>query len=111
MYMYGTCICASGFYGVDCSTFEPVKKNYKVTCEIGCGDFEVIYNSDSAQTSATEYHKNNSWSYTFYRKKNQVVLLFAYNSYSVAQGDTATIKLNYNMHLRKLIFFWLKNFC
>ena len=90
----GNCVCASGFQGVDCSTVTPVKKTYKVTYEIGCTDCEVIYYSDSAQTNATEYHRNNSWTYTFYGKKNQEVLLFAYNTSSIAQGVTATIKLN-----------------
>ena len=62
----GNCICASGFQGVNCSTVTPVKKTYKVTYEIGCTDCEVIYYSDSMQTNGTEYHKNNSWTYTFY---------------------------------------------
>ncbi len=72
----------------------PAKKTYKVTYEIGCSDCEVIYYSDSLETSATEYHKNNSWTYTFYGKKGQTALLFAYNTSSVAQGVTATIKVN-----------------
>ncbi len=72
----------------------PVKKTYKVTYSIGCTDCQVIYYSDSLQTQVSEDHKNNSWTYTFYGKKGQEVLLFAYNTSSMAQGVTATIKLN-----------------
>ena len=46
------------------------------------------------QNQATEEHKNNTWTFTFYGKKGQEVLLFVYNTSSVAQGVTATIKLN-----------------
>ncbi len=98
----GTCSCLSGFTGTDCSvvnhtTTPPppaAKKTYKVTYEIGCTDCQVIYYSDSMQTQAVEDHQNSSWTYTFYGKKGQEVLLFAYNTSSQAQGVTATIKLN-----------------
>lgn len=73
---------------------SPVKKTYKVTYEIGCTDCQVIYYKDSLQTQAVEDHKNSSWTFTFYGRKNQEVLLFAYNTSSVAQGVTATIKVN-----------------
>ena len=61
------------------NTITPVKKTYKISYEIGCTDCQVIYYSDSLQTQVSEDHKNNSWTYTFYGKKGQEVLLFAYN--------------------------------
>jgi hypothetical protein len=71
-----------------------INKTYKVKYTIGCTDCEVIYYKDSMEGQQTEYHQNSSWSYTFYGKKNQAVLLLAYNTSSAPQGVTATISVN-----------------
>ena len=67
---------------------------YKIEYSIGCTDCEVIYVSGQAGTQATEFNQNSSWTYSFNAKKNQEVLLLAYNTSSTPQGVTATIKLN-----------------
>ncbi len=72
----------------------PAKKTYKVTYEIGCTDCQVIYYGDSLETQVVEDHRTSSWTYTFYGRKNQSALLFAYNTSGAPQGVTATIKLN-----------------
>ena len=72
----------------------PVKKTYKVTYEIGCTDCQVIYYGDSLETQVVEDHRTSTWTYTFYGRKNQSALLFAYNTSGAPQGVTATIKLN-----------------
>lgn len=67
---------------------------YKVKYSIACSDCEVIYYKDTEENDTAEYHKNNSWTYTFNAKKGQTVLLFAYNTSDHPQGVTATIELN-----------------
>lgn len=67
---------------------------YKVEYTIGCSDCMVAYVSDQKGTQLSEYHKSTGWTYTFNAKKNQEVLLMAYNTSSAPQGVTATIKLN-----------------
>ncbi len=67
---------------------------YSVEYTIGCTDCQVIYVSDQSGTQTSEYHQNSSWKYSFNAKKNQEVLLLAYNTSSAPQGVTATIKLN-----------------
>ncbi len=67
---------------------------YKVDYSIGCTDCEVIYVSDQSGTQSTKFHQNSTWTYSFNAKKNQEVLLLAYNTSSAPQGVTATIKLN-----------------
>lgn len=61
---------------------------------MGCSDCEVIYISDSLGKQQTEYHKNSTWTYSFFGKKGQQVLFLAYNTSSAPQGVTATIELN-----------------
>ena len=73
---------------------DTVQKTYKVKYTIGCTDCEVVFYKDSLQNQQTEYHQNSSWSYTFYGKKNQSVLLLAYNTSTASQGVTATISVN-----------------
>ncbi len=70
------------------------EQTYNVEYSIGCTDCEVIYISDQNGTQSTEFNKNSSWKYSFNAKKNQEVLLLAYNTSSAPQGVTATIKLN-----------------
>jgi hypothetical protein len=70
------------------------KKTYKITYEIGCTDCEVVYYRDSLEVQSTELHQNSTWTYTFYGKKGQTALLFAYNTSNNPQGVTATIKVN-----------------
>ena len=77
-----------------CKKENNTLKTYKVVYSIACTDCEVIYYKDSLQTEQTEYHKNNSWTYTFNAQKGQAVLLLAYNTSSQPQGVTATISLN-----------------
>lgn len=67
---------------------------YKVEYTIGCSDCMVAYVSDQQGSQLSEYHKSTGWTYTFNAKKNQEVLLMAYNTSSAPQGVTATIKLN-----------------
>ena len=57
-------------------------------------DCEVIFVSNQTGTQTTELHQNSSWSYSFNAKRNQEVILLAYNTSSYPQGVTATIKLN-----------------
>ena len=67
---------------------------YKISYTIGCTDCSVFYTSDQAGTQFQEYNQNSSWTYSFNAKKNQEVMLMAYNTSSAPQGVTATIKLN-----------------
>jgi hypothetical protein len=67
---------------------------YKVSYSIGCTDCMVVYVSDQNGTQTTVEHQNSSWTYSFNAKKNQEVLLLAYNTASAPQGVTATINLN-----------------
>lgn len=67
---------------------------YKIDYSIGCSDCEVIYVSNQTGTQTTEYHQNSNWKYSFNAKKNQEVILLAYNTAGNPQGVTATIKLN-----------------
>jgi len=67
---------------------------YKVKYNIGCTDCQVIYVSDSLGTQTTEYNKNSSWTYSFYGKKNQEILMLAYNTSSAPQGVNARITVN-----------------
>jgi len=78
--------------------FSSCKKEAEAVCmvdySIGCTDCEVIYVSDQSGTQSTEYHQNSSWGYSFNAKKNQEVILLAYNTAGNPQGVTATIKVN-----------------
>jgi hypothetical protein len=76
------------------TSHNSTKKTYKVSYEIGCTDCEVIYYKDSLEAQASEYHKNSTWSYNFYARKGQAVVLLAYNTSGTPQGVTATIKVN-----------------
>lgn len=67
---------------------------YKITYSIGCTDCMVAYTSDQQGNQSSEYHKSTGWTYTFNAKKDQEVLLMAYNTSSNPQGVTATIELN-----------------
>jgi hypothetical protein len=67
---------------------------YKITYSIGCTDCMVAYVADQAGNQSSAFHQNSSWSYSFNAKKNQEVLLMAYNTSSAPQGVTATIMLN-----------------
>jgi len=70
------------------------KEVYKVEYSINCTDCMVAYTSNQNGDQASEFHQSTGWSYTFNAKKNQEVLLMAYNTSSAPQGVTATIKLN-----------------
>jgi len=72
----------------------PETKTYKVAYNIGCTDCMVVYVSDSAGTQTTEYNQNSSWSYSFFGKLNQEVLLLAYNTSSTPQGVNVKISVN-----------------
>lgn len=67
---------------------------YKITYSIGCTDCMVAYTSDQQGNQLSEYHKSTGWTYSFNAKKDQEVLLMAYNTSSNPQGVTATIQLN-----------------
>jgi len=72
----------------------PKAKTYKVQYNIGCTNCMVVYVADSLGTQQTEYNQNSSWSYTFFGKKEQEVLLLAYNTASAPQGVNVKIALN-----------------
>ncbi len=67
---------------------------YKITYSIGCTDCMVAYTSDQQGNQLSEFHKSTGWTYSFNAKKDQEVLLMAYNTSSAPQGVMATIKLN-----------------
>jgi len=90
MFLFFVCM----FIISSCKKESAPGKTYKVKYTMACTDCEVIYYKDSLQNQQTEYHKNSSWSYTFYGRKGQEVLFLAYNTSSVPQGVTATITLN-----------------
>ncbi|MCW5908076.1 MAG: hypothetical protein KIS94_09475 [Chitinophagales bacterium] len=69
-------------------------QTYKVEYSIGCTNCMVVYISDQQGTQTTEHYKDSNWKYSFNAKKNQEVLLLAYNTASSHQSVTATIKLN-----------------
>ncbi len=85
---------AAGLIFLITSCKKEDEKIYKVEYSIGCTDCQVIYVSDQSGTQTTEFHQNSSWNYSFNSKKNQEVLLLAYNTSTAPQGVTATIKLN-----------------
>ena len=76
------------------TTNTSAKKTYKVNYTIGCTDCNVLYYSDSLENQKSEIHQNSSWTYTFYGRKGQNVVLEAYNTSSAAQVVTVTIKVN-----------------
>ncbi len=67
---------------------------YKVQYNIGCTDCMVVYIADSLGTQQTEYNQNSSWSYVFFGKKEQEVLLLAYNTANAPQGVNVKIAVN-----------------
>ena len=74
-----------------------------VEYHINCVDCTVIYyKSDGSQ--GTEYHKNNSWSYSFEAQANQIVLLVATNTDTVPRGVMACIKLNSDTLVQQTVF-------
>jgi hypothetical protein len=97
MFRYSIIFCAVIVFFFSCKKDSDNNNNvplYKISYNIGCTDCEVIYVSDSLGNQSTEYHQNSSWSYSFHGKKNQEVLMLAYNTSDHAQGVTATIMLN-----------------
>lgn len=54
----------------------------------------VVYIADSLGTQQTEYNQNSSWSYVFFGKKEQEVLLLSYNSAKTPQGVNVKIAIN-----------------
>jgi hypothetical protein len=78
----------------DNNTDPQPKPTIKVTYNIGCTDCQTIYYKDSLENQSTENHQNSSWTYTFYARRGQKALLFAYNTSGSSQGVTATIKVN-----------------
>jgi hypothetical protein len=67
---------------------------YNVQYNIGCSDCMVAYVADTAENQQTEQHQNSNWTYSFKAKKNQQVLLLAYNTSSSPQGVYVKITLN-----------------
>lgn len=69
-------------------------ETYKVQYNIGCTNCMVVYVADSLGTQQTEYNQNSSWSYVFFGKKEQEVLLLAYNTADAPQGVNVKIAIN-----------------
>ena len=51
------------------------KQLLRITYNLVCADCEVIYVSGSLGNQAIEYNQNNNWSYSFWGKKNQEMLI------------------------------------
>lgn len=67
---------------------------YKIDYSIVCSDCMVVYTADQSGAQQTENHKSTGWTYGFNAQKGQEIIMLAYNTSSVPQGVTATIKLN-----------------
>ncbi len=77
------------------SSCKKVSDNiYKIEYGIVCTDCMVSYTSDQQGNQLSEYHKSTGWAYSFNARKNQEILLMAYNTSPNPQGVTATIKMN-----------------
>jgi hypothetical protein len=87
-------VCFASCQKEDDDNNQPEKKLYKVKYNIGCSDCQVIYVSDSLGAQTTEYNQNSSWTYSFYGKLNQEILLLAYNTSSAPQGVNVKIAVN-----------------
>ncbi|MBL7778825.1 MAG: hypothetical protein JNK66_11105 [Chitinophagales bacterium] len=90
IYLLVLCLCVIGIT----SCTKESAATYKIEYAIGCTDCMVAYTANQNGDQASEFHQSTGWSYTFNAKKNQEVLLMAYNTSSAPQGVTATIKLN-----------------
>lgn len=69
-----------------------------VEYSIGCTDCMVVYVADTAGNQVTEHNQNSSWTYNFYGKKGQEVLLLAYNTGNAPQGVNVKIAVNDSIH-------------
>jgi hypothetical protein len=69
-------------------------KSYKVQYSIGCTNCMVVYVADTLGTQQTEYSQNSNWTYSFFGKKGQEILLLAYNTSDLPQGINVKIAIN-----------------
>lgn len=73
---------------------EAATNPYTIRYTVNCTNCDVFYTKDQTGAQGSEFNKNSSWTYSFEAKKNQEVLLLAYNKSSSPEAITATILLN-----------------